>query len=304
MLTRSCRVPLNAPRKSSSYAFRLGHSHWLSVPGGLLPASSAKRTLVVRRGEYSDNYYPSAPPLPVAPSSQYSSDSVSSRMGEPARKALQRATRAVQRYGWLSFWVQLTLSIVSAVILLFSVAFTSQSGPRASLYLTLGGIIAGFLSTFWNFGYTRTGLKMQQYLDAPPGQEVPKVKKQQVLDMVTSGAFINLAGLGSTLLGVQALVGLLVAKTLSNASANPFLASAAGTYNPVLALDVFLVQAATNTLMGHFLSLCCSLWLLNIVSEGRGLRFQNQTQPERSEPGQLMQGTVRGNAGTYRVSNF
>jgi len=37
-------------------------------------------------------------------------------------------------------------------------------------------------------------------------------------------------------------VGVLVAKTLANASANPFIASAAGVYNPVLALDVFLVQ--------------------------------------------------------------
>jgi hypothetical protein len=33
-------------------------------------------------------------------------------------------------------------------------------------------------------------------------------------------------------------------------------------------------QAATNTLLGHFLSLLCSLWLLNVVGEGRGLRFQ------------------------------
>lgn len=40
--------------------------------------------------------------------------------------------------------------------------------------------MAGFLSTFWNFGYTRTALKMQDYLDAPPGINVPKVKKQSV----------------------------------------------------------------------------------------------------------------------------
>lgn len=92
--------------------------------------------------------------------------------------------------------------------------------------------------------------------------------------MVTKGAIINVLGLGSTLLGIQALVGVLVAKTLSNASANPFIATAAGVYNPVLALDVFLVQAATNMLLGHFLSLVCSLWLLNVVGDGRGLRFQ------------------------------
>ena len=43
-------------------------------------------------------------------------------------------------------------------------------------------------------------------------------------------------------------MGLLVAKTLSNATANPFLAGGTGSYNPVVALDVFLVQVCqTNT---------------------------------------------------------
>ncbi len=48
------------------------------------------------------------------------------------------------------------------------------------------GILAGFLSTFWNFGYTRTGLKMQQFLDGAPA---PKIKKQNVVDMVTKGMY-------------------------------------------------------------------------------------------------------------------
>lgn len=43
----------------------------------------------------------------------------------------------------------------------------------------------------------------QDYLDAPPGVVVPKVKKQAVVDMVTKGVVINLTGLASTLLGVQ-----------------------------------------------------------------------------------------------------
>jgi hypothetical protein len=46
---------------------------------------------------------------------------------------------------------------------------------------------------------------------------------------------------------LQATVGLLVAKTLTNATANPFLAGGAGSYNPVLALDVFLVQVRKLT---------------------------------------------------------
>jgi len=47
-------------------------------------------------------------------------------MSEPARAALMRATSAMRRYGWIAFWTQLTLSVVSGVILLFSVAFTSH----------------------------------------------------------------------------------------------------------------------------------------------------------------------------------
>jgi hypothetical protein len=57
----------------------------------------------------------------------YTTDAAPGRpMSEPARAALQAATSAMKRYGWLAFWTQLTLSIISGVILLFSVAFTSQ----------------------------------------------------------------------------------------------------------------------------------------------------------------------------------
>lgn len=50
------------------------------------------------------------------------------RLGEAARQSLAKATNAMRRYGWMGFWIQLTLSVVSGVILLFSVAFTSQVG--------------------------------------------------------------------------------------------------------------------------------------------------------------------------------
>ena len=49
-------------------------------------------------------------------------------INEAARKALSKAAGACRRVGWFSFWTQLTLSVVSAVILLFSVAFTAQVG--------------------------------------------------------------------------------------------------------------------------------------------------------------------------------
>ncbi len=50
----------------------------------------------------------------------------SGQLGRSAQLALEGSTKAIDLYGWASFWVQLTLSVVSSVILLFSVAFTSQ----------------------------------------------------------------------------------------------------------------------------------------------------------------------------------
>lgn len=56
-----------------------------------------------------------------------------------------------------------------------------------------------------------------------------------------NGIVVNLLGLGAAILGMQATVGLLVAKALTS-SANPYNQGIAPGYSPVLALDVFLVQ--------------------------------------------------------------
>ncbi|GBF94821.1 hypothetical protein Rsub_07993 [Raphidocelis subcapitata] len=233
------------------------------------------------------------------PASSYSPASYSPPAGgvmsEPARASLARATAAMRRYGWVAFWIQLVLSSVSGVILLFSVAFTTQTGPKAALYLTVLGILAGFFSSFWSYGYQRTSLRMQEYLD---GAEVAKIKKQTVLETVARGILINVAGMGSALLGISSLVGTLVAKTLSNASVGAGVVAAAAEYNPVIGLDVFLVQAATNTLLGHFLALICSLWLLNVVGEGRGLKFQRQQHIQKMMDEEAANASGRGMAGS------
>lgn len=187
---------------------------------------------------------------------------------EAARKALFRAADVCRRIGWGSFWTQLALSIASAGILLFSVAFTAQNGPAVSLYATLFGVVAAFLSTFWTYGYTRLARRLRALAAAAArGGPLPAdmVRKGDVVATLRAGCYVNLAGLAATLLGLQATVGLLVAKTLTNATANPFLAGGAGSYSPVLALDVFLVQASTNTALAHFVSLVASLWLIRVV---------------------------------------
>lgn len=185
---------------------------------------------------------------------------------DAARQNLENAASACKRFGWISFWFQLVLTNVAAVIILFSMAFTAQQGPQISMYLTTFGIMTGFLSTFWSFGYIRLSRKLMAFLDADGSGTAPRIRRSDVITMLEKGAIINVLGAGASMLGLQATIGLLVAKTLTTATVNPFLASNTNTWNPVLAFDVFNVQATTNTLLSHFFSLIVSLWLLRRIA--------------------------------------
>ena len=171
-------------------------------------------------------------------------------MSDPAKKSLDRTANACHRVGWLSFWAQLSLSVVSAGILLFSVAFTSQvtsraspkaavchgccttsfqsghvpgallcwlsiqsrciscehcftkeyspsecacvcthrltsvvhmqNGPSVTLYLTLFGIGASFLSTFWAYQYTRLAKRLRLYATRGPQGAEGRLTKASV----------------------------------------------------------------------------------------------------------------------------
>ena len=59
------------------------------------------------------------------------------RLGESGRTNLRRAAQNLKSLGWMSFWAQLALTLVSIVITIFSVAFTreaSQVGQGVGVY--------------------------------------------------------------------------------------------------------------------------------------------------------------------------
>jgi hypothetical protein len=68
-----------------------------------------------------------------------------------------------------------------------------------------------------------------------------------------------------TILGAQAIVGVLLVRSLS-------LPQAGALFNPnqinqvIRPLDILVVQANTNTVAAHFTGLLASLWLLNRIS--------------------------------------
>ncbi|XP_022868242.1 protein TIC 21, chloroplastic-like [Olea europaea var. sylvestris] len=196
-------------------------------------------------------------------SAEFSSPSDDSEKVKLAQvsKRLESTSRYFKRLGGLGFWGQLVCTVVAAVILSFSVIVTGKITSPATFYATAGGIAAAFVSVFWSFGYIRLSDKLRKTAN-DPSKAPPRA---DVVRSLKNGIVVNLLGMGAAILGMQATVGLLVAKALTT-SANPYYQGLSAGNSPVLALDVFLVQASANTILSHFLGLVFSLELLRSVT--------------------------------------
>lgn len=136
---------------------------------------------------------------------------------------------------------------------------TTHQATDAGLYFVLFGICAAYFTTFWSLGLVRLGDKLRQ--SATQLNMVPP--RTEVVRQLSTGLAVNMVGLGSTLIGHQATTGLLFAKSLTAAAASPF---TPGGYNPVLALDIFLLQAGSNVMFAHWIGAAIALWLLRTVN--------------------------------------
>ncbi|KAI8113832.1 hypothetical protein M9435_003823 [Picochlorum sp. BPE23] len=163
---------------------------------------------------------------------------------------------ALRNIGWLSFWSQLILSTVSGVVLLFSMGITAGGSFSATPtdICTLVGVGCGLLTSMLSWTWIRSGRKLE---------EMKSIKLQQCMGTVLASTNLNLLGMGATILGLQANVGTLVAKTLTSAAGGMYYNPRAAP--PPVAFDVFSVQSCTNTIMAHFVGLVLAQWLLRIL---------------------------------------
>ncbi|XP_062223859.1 protein TIC 21, chloroplastic-like [Phragmites australis] len=204
---------------------------------------------------------PSSSSGPLYPTPPPTAQEVERVKLEQVMKRLEKTARYFKNLGTLGFWSQLVCTIVSAGILSFSTVVTGKVTAPITFYSTAAGIAAAFISVFWSFGYIRLSERLRRTTKepakAPPRADVVKSLK--------NGILLNILGMGAAVLGMQATVGALVAKALTT-SAVPYYQAASPGQSPVLALDVFLVQASANTILSHFLGLASSLELLRSVS--------------------------------------
>jgi|SRR4028119_1930856 hypothetical protein len=182
--------------------------------------------------------------------------------------ALQRVAFALRTFGGISFWLQLVLGVISSLILVFA-SISGSVGRQANqgnnqgtgfgIFFAICGLVTLGVGAYFAFRYSRLS---RQLLES---NAAGRPSKGETLQLIRLGLIVNLVGMLLTIVGAQAIVGSILAKSLSQ----PQGALGLGTLDLnrfVQPLDLFVVQANTNTIAAHFVGIAASLWLFNRVN--------------------------------------
>ncbi|MGG6297509.1 DUF3611 family protein [Leptolyngbya sp. AN02str] len=188
--------------------------------------------------------------------------------------AVKRVANAFRLTGWVSFWAQAAMGIISTLVLFFSSLFintnrtipnipnvgstvvrSNNPGLGFGLFLTSGGLIALYLGIFWAFRY----VQLSRRLKSSKTQSRPK--RGDAFQILRNGLVISIIGMFLTLLGAFSIVGALVGKSFQFGVTLGGLPS-----NFIEGADIFTVQGALLVLFGHFLATVSSLWLLRTMN--------------------------------------
>ncbi|NDJ19092.1 DUF3611 family protein [Myxacorys almedinensis] len=163
--------------------------------------------------------------------------------------------------GWISFWVQLVLTVVSSAILAFAAVSTrtatNNPGTGVGVALTVGGILVLGFNMFWALTrYVAIGRRLK----APA---VARPKKAEAVQALRTGLIASLIGILLALVGAEAIVGLLFGKAVNQGFAGFVNVDQSKFIQPI---DILVVQASINVILAQFIATTASLWLLNKMS--------------------------------------
>lgn len=184
---------------------------------------------------------------------------------ESPSSPLQQIAQTFRLIGWSSFWIQLVLGVVSTLVLLFAslsrdVGPANQSSPGTGvgIVFAVSGVITLGLGIYLAFRYTRIAKRLQS------ANANNRPRKADTIQILRLGLIVNLVGSLLTIMGAQAITGTLLLKSLSQPQGLAALSNPSQIIRPV---DIFVVQANTNTVAAHFTGILCTLWLLNRVNK-------------------------------------
>jgi hypothetical protein len=174
--------------------------------------------------------------------------------------SLQGIGNTIRLTGWITFWLQLGLAVVSGLAVLFASTgrgFAEQpnTGLGIGIFWAICGIIALLFSAYWDFRYTRLGKRLEN-----PNHALHP-SKADTIAAIRIGIIVSLFGMLLTLFGAGSTLGVLVAKSISQ----PPGVAITDPYKIIRALDVFVAVANINGIAAHFVGTVASLWLFERV---------------------------------------
>jgi hypothetical protein len=181
-----------------------------------------------------------------------------------ASSTAQHAASILRQISRISFWSQIILGVISAVLLLIASASyfglkQRTQGIEVGILCAFGGVILLAVGIIFTVRYGRMAKEM---VSADASR---RPKKSETLQLIRTGLVVNLVGMFLSILGAEALAGIVLLKILTL----PQGSVAFGTQNLsqfVNPVDLIIVQANTNSIMAHFAGIACSLWLLQRLS--------------------------------------
>lgn len=160
--------------------------------------------------------------------------------------------------GWSGFWIQLVLTAVSILILGFAIldpSFNLNLKSGAGLLSVVGGVSVLSFSIYWFFHYVRFARRLEA---SEPSLHPSRKETIQILHL---GVLVNLAAMLLTLVGIEAVIGGLLLKTLSV----PQGAAIYRTGQLIEPIDIFVVQANVSMIVAQFVGIVIPFWLASHV---------------------------------------
>lgn len=246
------------------------------------PCSSPTRRRTARRSTAYTRNFLRPPSLPWPETSLFSestSDSVdefdnsrsSSSVPYVQTDPLIRETsKALKRASFFSWWAQVILTTISAVILVFAksvlsgrVAYGAATAVAGepSFLLSGTGLVLSAISIVWTWG---NGARLSRRLMVKP--TTPLAAAHMLRRAIRVGVTLNLLGLLCNLVAAEEIIGSLAIKVLTS-NRSILAAGGASLLAPegLQPLDVLVVQANTNSLLSQFCSLVSLLYLTRNV---------------------------------------
>ena len=178
-------------------------------------------------------------------------------------------SKVLRSTSWFSWWSQVILTVISSITFFFArnvmdaqQAVNPMQFKVASKFFLPGlGIITSSISVVWTWGQRRLSRRFLRRSNTSRAEAANLLRR-----VIKVGVSLNLVGLLTSILGSQYIVGTLVAKSMTSFGLGG-VGAAAGGIQTLQPLDVLVVQANTNILSSHFVSLACLLWLSRMVDQ-------------------------------------